>query len=58
MFNRNVKFINFIGKKSQKKIRILKNILKDKFLFTKYPFLKSLTKNYQYSYQKKKIKII
>ena len=51
MFNRNVKFINFIGKKSQKKIRILKNILKDKFLFTKYPFLKSLTKNYQYSYQ-------
>ncbi len=57
MFNRNVKFINFIGKKSQKKIRILKNILKDKFLFTKYPFLKSLTKNYQYSYQKKKLKL-
>ena len=57
MFTKNIKFKNFIGKQSSKKNLILKNFLKDKNLFTKYPLLKSLTKNYQYSYQKKNIKI-
>ena len=56
MFTKNIKFTNFIGKKSIKKNLILKKFLEDKYLFVKYPLLKSLTKNYQYSYKKKNLK--
>ena len=56
MFSKNIKFKNFINKKNIKKNKILRNFIKDKSLFTKYPLLNSLTKKFQYSYQKKKIK--
>ena len=56
MFTKNIKFKNFIKKKNRKINKILRNILKDKSLFDKYPLLESLNKNYKYSYQKKKIK--
>ncbi len=56
MFSKNIKFKNFINKKNLKKNKILRNFIKDKSLFTKYPLLNSLTKKFQYSYQKKKIK--
>ena len=56
MFSKNIKFKNFINKKNLKKNKILRNFIKDKSLFTKYPLLNSLTKSFQYSYQKKKIK--
>ena len=55
MFSRNIKFINFINKKNSKTNKILKSFIKDKSLLKKYPLLNSLTKNFQYSYQKKKI---
>ncbi len=57
MFTKNIKFQNFIGKKNLKINNILKKIVKDKSLFLKYPLLKSLNLNYQYSYKKKKYKI-
>ena len=56
MFSKNIKFKNFINKKNLKKNKILRNFIKDKSLFIKYPLLNSLTKKFQYSYQKKKIK--
>tara|TARA_B100001175_G_scaffold158818_1_gene134582 strand:+ start:1576 stop:2748 length:1173 start_codon:yes stop_codon:yes gene_type:complete len=56
MFTKNIKFQNFIGKKNLKINNILKKIVKDKSLFLKYPLLKSLNLNYQYSYKKKNIK--
>ena len=56
MFSKNIKFKNFINKKNLKKNKILRNFIKDKSLFTKYPLLNSLTKKFQYSYQKKKLK--
>ena len=56
MFSKNIKFKNFTNKKNLKKNKILRNFIKDKSLFTKYPLLNSLTKKFQYSYQKKKIK--
>ena len=56
MLTKNIKFKNFIKKKNYKNNKILRNIIKDKNLIEKYPLLKSLNKNYKYSYQKKKIK--
>ena len=56
MFSKNIKFKNFINKKNLKKNKILRNFIKDKSLFTKYPLLNSLTKKFQYSYQKKILK--
>ena len=56
MFSKNIKFKNFTNKKNLKKNKILRNFIKDKSLFIKYPLLNSLTKKFQYSYQKKKIK--
>jgi len=57
MFTKNIKFKNFIRKKSPKINKILRNVIKDKALIEKYPLLKSMNKNYEYSYQKKKIKL-
>ena len=54
MFSKNIKFKNFIVKKNLKIKKILRNVIKDKTLIDKYPLLKSMNKNYQYSYQKKK----
>ena len=56
MLTKNIKFKNFTKKKDYKNNKILRNIIKDKNLIEKYPLLKSLNKNYKYSYQKKKIK--
>ena len=58
MLTKNVNFKNFTGKinsKLSKKIKFF--LLKDKLLIN-YPLLKSLTTNYNYSYQKKKIKLL
>ena len=57
MLTKNIKFKNFIKKKNYKNDKILRNIIKDKNLIERYPLLQSLNKNYQYSYQKKKIKL-
>ena len=56
MFTKIIKIKNFIRKKNPKKNKILRNIIKDKALLEKYPLLNSLTKNFQYSYNKKNIK--
>ena len=56
MFTKNIKFKKFIRKKNPKTNKILRNIIKDKALLKKYPLLNSLTKNFQYSYNKKNIK--
>ena len=56
MFTKNIKFKNFIKKKNPKKNKILKNFINGKTLIEKYPLLNSLTKKFQYSYEKKKIK--
>ena len=57
MLTKNIKFKNFLGKKNLKFRKILKNIVYDKDLIEKYPLLKSMNKDYQYSYKKKKIKL-
>mgnify|MGYP001417320905 CR=1 FL=1 len=56
MFSKNIKFKNFINKKNLKINKIIKNLIIDKSLLEKYQLLNSLTKEFQYSYQKKKIK--
>jgi len=56
MFTKNIKFNNFVNKKNIKISKILRSIIKDKVLIKKYPLLKSMSKEYQYSYPKKKIK--
>ena len=58
MFSKNIKFKNFTNKKNLKIKKILRNIIRDKFLLKKYPFLKSLSKNFEYSYKKKNIKLL
>ena len=55
MFTRNIRFKNFEKKKSPKINKILKNFLKYKNFVENYPLLKSMNKNYQYSYKKKNI---
>ena len=57
MFNKNIKFKNFIRKKNPKIIQFLKNIINDRNIVEKYPLLSSMNKGFQYSYPKKKIKI-
>ena len=54
MFTKNIHFKNFIRKKNPKTSKILKNIVNGKTLIEKFPLLKSMNKDYQYSYQKKK----
>jgi len=56
MFNKNIKFKNFAGKKNPKLNKTLRNIINNKFLIDKYPLLNSLTKKFKYSYKKKNIK--
>ncbi len=56
MFTKNIKFKNFIKNISIKKNKNLRSFIKNKYLLKEYPLLNSLTKNFQYSYQKKKIK--
>ncbi len=55
MFTKNIKFNSFIIKKDKKKNKILKNFIQNKSLQKKYPLLTTLTKKFQYSYQKKNI---
>ena len=57
MFTKNIKLKKFTKIKNPKVSKILRNIIKDKTLIEKYPFLKSMNKNYKYSYQKKKINL-
>ena len=57
MLTKNIKFKNFLRKKNLKISKILRNIINDKNLIEKYPVLKPMNKDYQYSYQKKKIKL-
>ena len=54
MFSKNIKFKNFIKKKNLKINKIIKNLINDKSLLEKYQLLNSLTKEFKYSYQKKK----
>ena len=54
MLTKNIKFKNFLRKKNSKISKILRNVINDKTLIEKYPVLKSMNKDYQYSYQKKK----
>ena len=53
MLTKNIKFKNFIEKKNPKITKILKNIIYDKNLNEKFPLLKIMSKDYQYSYKKK-----
>ncbi len=54
MLTKNINFKNFIGKKNLKQTKYFKNFLKYNILLNKYPLLESLTKEYKYSYKKKK----
>ena len=56
MFTKNIKFKNFIKPKNSNKDKYIRSLIKEKHLLNKYPLLNSLTKKFQYSYQKKKIK--
>ena len=54
MFTKNIKFKNFIKIKKPKINKILRSIIKDKNIIEKYPLLKTMDKNYKYTYKKKK----
>ena len=56
MFTKNIIFKNFLGKKNKKQKIILNKFFRNQNLLKQYPLLKSLTKNYKYSYRKKNIK--
>ena len=56
MLTKNIKFENFSGKKNIKLEKTFKELLNYAELIKNYPLLNSLTKQYKYSYQKKKIK--
>tara|TARA_Y100000741_G_scaffold39353_1_gene27451 strand:+ start:1154 stop:2326 length:1173 start_codon:yes stop_codon:yes gene_type:complete len=56
MLTKNIKFKNFIEKKNIKTNKVLTNFIKDSSFLKKYPLLNSLTKKFQYNYQKKNIK--
>ena len=56
MFTKNIKFKNFIKPKNSNKDKYIRSLIKEKHLLNKYPLLNSLTKKFQYSYQKKIIK--
>ncbi len=58
MFSKNIIFKNFKSKIDKKQKIDLENILKKENLIKKYPLLKSLTSQYEYSYNKKNIKNI
>ena len=52
MFTKNIKFKNFIKIKKPKINKILRSIIKDKNIIEKYPLLKTMDKNYKYTYKK------
>ena len=56
MFTKNIKFKNFIKPKDSNKNKYIRSLIKEKHLLNKYPLLNSLTKKFQYSYQKKIVK--
>ena len=56
MFTKNIKFKNFVKVKHSSKNKYLRSLIKDKYLLNKFPLLSSLTKKFQYSYQKKTVK--
>ena len=53
MFTKNIKFKNFIKIKKPKINKILKRIIKDKNIIEKYPLLKTMDKNYKYTFKKR-----
>ncbi len=53
MFTKNIKFKNFIKIKKPKINKILRSIIKDKNIIEKYPLLKTMDKNYKYTFKKK-----
>ncbi len=56
MFTKNIKFKNFIKPKDSNKNKYIRSLIKEKHLLNKFPLLNSLTKKFQYSYQKKIVK--
>lgn len=53
MFTKNIKFKNFIKIKKPKINKILRSIIKDKNIIKKYPLLKTMDKNYKYTFKKR-----
>ena len=53
MFTKNIKFKNFIKIKKSKINKILRSIIKDKNIIEKYPLLKTMDKNYKYTFKKR-----
>ncbi len=53
MFTKNIKFKNFIKIKKPKVNKILRSIIKDKNIVEKYPLLKTMDKNYKYTFKKR-----
>ena len=53
MFTKNIKFKNFTKIKQPKINKILRSIIKDKNIVEKYPLLKTMDKNYKYTFKKK-----
>ena len=56
MITKNINYENFKIKINKKKQNILKEKFKFKRLLLEYPFLKSLTSDYKYSYKKNILK--
>ena len=56
MLTKDIIFKNFFGIKNKKKIKTLSKFIRNKKLLNQYPLLKSLTKDYKYSYTKTDIK--
>ena len=56
MLTKDIIFKNFSGTKNKKKIKTLSKFIRDKKLLNQYPLLKSLTKDYKYSYTKADVK--
>ncbi len=56
MLTKDIIFKNFSGIKNKKKIKTLSKFIRNKNLLNAYPVLKSLTKDYEYSYKKADIK--
>ena len=53
MFTKNIKFKSFIKIKKPKINKILRSIIKDKNIIEKYPLLKTMDKNYKYTFKKR-----
>ena len=53
MFTKNIKFKSFIKIKKPKIKKILRSLIKDKNIIEKYPLLKTMDKNYKYTFKKR-----